>query len=226
MVPNTPTSLNIIQSLDDLKILLFWKIIRDNNFFMLHAEWNPDIEYTDAQKEELQVAWYKIYDAYYTQCEDSKSKNDLRKDALELELSFRIQRLHGNVQLYGWLWNHRVDLSDEQMQKMVMDLQDMILQREPGLKGKLNMFDTPLESIDKITKLMHSLSNQLNRVADKKDKRVDKAVDNIYKKVASVGAELGLQLNVNEMNCSEWLAYNAMAAQKRAAQQQNIRKKK
>lgn len=226
MEPNTLTSLNIIRSLDDLLVLLFWKIIGDNNFMLLCPDYKPESEYTDSQKSEVLEVWYRLYDEYYKQCEDSRSKHDLRKGAIELSLSQRITSLCKSLEGIMWLQNHHELLPEENYMKMYMDAIGVLIHNEPKLKGKLNIFDVPTDTILKVNRYIASLSNQLKKLTQGKEKRVEKSVQNIYNKVAFVGAELGMQLNVKEMSCNEWLAYQSMASQKQHAKREQHTKNK
>lgn len=224
MEQNTHISLNIIRTLDDLKILLFWKIIRDGNICLLDAN-HSEREYTDIELSELQEAWYKLYDEYYRQTNDSRSKHELKKSADEFMLSYRIMTLHKFIVLTGFLQNHRIDLPKEQWHKMYIDLVQSVKEKEPRIKT--NIFDEPIDTLEKINRYMASLHNQLKKLTTGKQKNADSAVSNIYTKVASVGVELGLQLDVKEMSCNEWLAYQEIAAAKqRAKEQQNRRGKR
>lgn len=224
MEQNTHISLNIIRTLDDLKILLFWKIIRDGNICLLDAN-HSEREYTDIELSELQEVWYKLYDEYYRQTNDSRSKHELKKSADELTLAYRIMRLHQLCELLAWLSNHRLDLPQEKWDKMYIDFVNSVKETEP--KIKTNIFDESIDTLEKINRYMASLHNQLKKLTTGKKQNADSAVSNIYTKVASVGVELGLQLDVKEMSCNEWLAYQEMAAAKqRAKEQQNRRGKR
>lgn len=224
MEQNTHISLNIIRTLDDLKILLFWKIIRDGNIMLLDVN-HTDREYTETERSEVQEVWYALYDEYYRQTNDSRSKHELKKSADELVLSYRIMTLHKFIELVGFLHNHRIDLPQEQWDKMYIDLVQSVKEKEPRIKT--NIFDEPITTVEKINRYMASLNNQLKKLTTGKQANADSAVSNIYTKVASVGIELGLQLDVREMSCNEWLAYQSMYNQKRQAQEkQNRRGKK
>jgi hypothetical protein len=226
MVQNTPISLNITQSLDDLLVLLFWKIIKDNNFLLLDQNYT-DREYSEAEHEEIKQVWYRLYDEYYKQCEDTRSKHELKKDADELVLSYRISRLYESICLMIELEGMKNMLPVEAYNEMYLINMEVFIKIEPKLKSKLNIFESADETLDKVNRYMSALSNQLQRLTKDKPERADKAVENIYSKIAYVATEIGLQLNVKDMTCNEWLAYQKIAYQKRAAQkQQPIKSKK
>lgn len=223
MEQNTHTSLNIIRTLDDLKILQFWKIIRDGNVMLLDSNWVKDKEYTEHERSELQEVWYALYDEYYKQTNDSRSKHELKKSSDELILSYRIMRLHKFCELLVWLSNCRSELPQEKWDQMYVDLVNSVKETEP--KIKTNIFDEPIGTLEKINRYMASLHNQLKKLTAGKKKSADSAVSNIYTKVAAVGIELGLQLKVEDMSCNEWLAYQSVAAaRQRAAKEQQNRK--
>jgi len=218
MAQSTVIYPNIIQSLDDLKILVFWKIIKDNNYLLIDRLYTPEKEYSETEKEFITQIWHKLYDDYFIQCNDSRSKRDLRKDAEELTLAFRIETIIKIIELMGWLNNHKVDLPEENYIQMMMDNINLFYETEPTLKGKLNIFSTPIENITIVNKYLSSLQNKYARLVNDKPKRAQKQIDNVYNKVLYIGTILGIQLRVDEMSCSEWLAAQNIAYQKQEAQ--------
>lgn len=226
MEQSTHTLKNIIRSLDDIRILLFWKIIKDKNYFLLDKNYFDGKEYSEDEALEVKTAWFVLYDEYYRQCNDAKSKNELRLDAKELELSYRILRLTKIIELIGWVNNHKCDISDEVYMGHIMECVDLANELESKLKGKLNIFDSPVELIKKIGRFLHALQNDYKRITSTRTVRVQKTIDNIYLKVAQTGVNLGMQLNVNEMSASEWLAWQEMSNNKIKAENQKARKGK
>jgi hypothetical protein len=229
MEQNIPISqntipLNIINNLDDLKILLFWQIIRDGNIMLLDLDYQKDTQYSEEEKQFVTEIWYKLYDAYYSQTDDSRSKHELKKSSEELFLSYRIKRLNDFCELLGWLSNMQFDLSEDKWYEMYHALVNSVKEKEPRIK--LNVLDDPLPNFEKIARYMASLHNQLKKLTTGKQKSADSAVSNIYTKVGYVSVELGIQLNVKEMSCNEWLAYQGMASQRQAAKLKQNKKNK
>lgn len=226
MAQNTVIFPNIIQSLDELKILVFWKIIRDNDYLLIDRDHSPQKEYSDTEKEFIPQTWHKLYDDYFAQCNDSRSKRDLRKDAEELTLAWRIESIIKVIELMGWLNNHQSDLPEETYVQMMMDNVALFTETEPSLKPKLNIFASPIENIGIVNKLLTSLQNKYARLVSDKPKRAEKQIDNVYVKVARLGGALGIQLNVNEMTCSEWLGWQDVAYRKQKAEKEANDKRK
>lgn len=222
MEQNTHISLNITRTLDDLKILLFWRIIRDGNLLLLDTNYT-DREYTETESTEIREVWYKLYDEYYTQTNDSRSKHELKKSADELVLMQRIKSLHDYCVLLGWLSNYKTELPAENWDKMYIDLVQGIKESNPRIKT--NIFDEPINTLEKVSRYMGSLHNQLKKLTTGKQANADSAVANIYTKVVAVGTELGIQLNVENMSCNEWLAYQTTVHSRAAARRAQDKKK-
>lgn len=223
-ISQNTTPLNIIDNLDDLKILLFWQIIRDGNIMLLDLGYQKDTQYSEEEKQLVTEIWYKLYDAYYSQTNDSRSKHELKKSSEELFLAYRIKRLHKFYELLEWLLDRINDLPYAMWSSMYADLLESLKHTES--KIKIYKSDDSLIVFEKIGRYMSSLHNQLKKITTGKQKLADNAVSNIYTKVASVGVELGLQLNVNNMSCNEWLAFQVMASQRQAAKLKQNNKSK
>lgn len=225
MEQNTRTSVNIIQSLDDLKVLAFWRIIKESNFYYLDNDYYKGKEYSETDQEQIRNSWLQLYDEYYTLCNDGKSKNELKRDVQELYLAYKIHRLDKSLELLKWLTKQEFILGIEMYMKLLTENINMFYDIDKSLKGKLNIFDID-KSVNAVEKYMLALTNQHNKIISDKPKKVDEKVKNIFERVAAVGLALGIQLNVNEMTVSEWIAWQQMARKKSENNSRNIKKGK
>lgn len=213
MEQNTAISLNLTDSLDELLILKFWKITETGNALLLDREYSPAKQYTDEDKTQADILWLRLYDEYYEQCSDGKSRNELNKDNEEKRLSLRYNNLNTLLNMLANLEISRQLMSDEDYARLFSETIELIYKAEPSLKGKLNQFETATYNIDKCKKLIKSIEGQYNRIIDDKPKRIEKAVKkvhNVFERVAQLGAAIPMQLNVHNMCVNEWLGYEKM----------------
>jgi len=217
MEQNTDISLNITDSLDDLLILKFWKIIDTNDYCMLFKNWNSKQVYTDEQKEQANKVWLELYDEYYEQCKDGKSHNELNKDNKEHKLFLRIKILETVLKAIASIQEGRDLVDDDVYAKMMNDAIQTIYKAEPNLTGKLNVFDDINGIYEKCKKLLKSLEGQYTRLTDDKPKRVEKAikkVHNVYERSAYLHQGNGFYTPINNMCVNEWIALDKALREK------------
>ena len=58
-------NIELINSLDTLKILRFWQIIKEKNVLLLDLDHKEGKKYTKDQLEEIESTWLKLYDEYF-----------------------------------------------------------------------------------------------------------------------------------------------------------------
>ena len=67
------------KSLDKLKILKFWDIVKDNDFRLLDFDYYEGKKYKRQQLHDLEKTWLRLYDEYYVLTEDRFVINHLEK---------------------------------------------------------------------------------------------------------------------------------------------------
>lgn len=88
--------INYYKSLDKLKILTFWQIIKDKNILLLDFDYVEDKKYSKEQLKELEDTWLRLYDEYYILLNDSKSKYKMNKTFDELKTRDKINQIKYN----------------------------------------------------------------------------------------------------------------------------------
>lgn len=203
----------IFDELVKLKIILFWEIVESQNFCKLDADFSAEKIYTDEQKGQLKEVWLRLYDEYFTIEDDAVTRAVLLDASKNLHALDKIQQLIQNIEFLMFYCNAAKGMEAEDFDEGIQKLYSIFKKLES--KMAINYFGEIEKNIIIVNKWITSLSTtyELNHKRTKKD--IKRRVNNIYDKVAEVATELGMQLNVHEMNCKEWLAYKKISTTKR-----------
>ena len=216
MEQNITTSKNmeLINSLDKLRIILFWDILKEQNYFLLDANYSKDKKYSQIEGEEILAIWYKLYDEYYSLKNDQKAKIFLSKAINEMKLKIKIENITNTANFLVDLENHYRDiLESEQFSEYEQKLYSLIKELEP--KIKIKFFQGIPENIKTIQSVVNALTTQLTLMQKKTEKVIDNEIQNVYKIVASVEQILERSIpNINEISVMQWLAYEDIANEK------------
>jgi|GEM_PF-2200030 len=216
MEQNTIISKNmeLINSLDKLRIILFWDILKEQNYFLLDVNYSKDKKYTQTEGEEILAVWYKLYDEYYSLKNDQKAKLFLSKAINEMKLKIKIENITNTANFLVDLENHYKDiLEPEQFSEYEQKLYSLIKELEP--KIRIKHFEGIPENIKTIQSVVNALTTQLTLMQKKTEKVIDNEIQNVYKIVASVEQILERSIpNINEISVMQWLAYEEIANEK------------
>lgn len=220
----TPTFPNIVRSLDKLKILLFWEILKTKNPFLLDGDYMPDKKYTEEEESYIVQQWEVLYDNYFQLKNDGKSKVVLQKSYEVMILSYRIKNLNDTVTLLNWHVEIKDLLPPERQIEQEQQIYALFKKLEPDMN--IQYFDTPQVNIEIVNKRIAALQNKHNRLKDDNEKKVAEQVDNVFSVIAKVSKITQMQLNAQNMVVTEWLAYEQMARETIKAEEEAKRKKK
>ena len=216
MEQNTTTSKNmeLINSLDKLRIILFWDILKEQNYFLLDVNYSKDKKYSEVEKEQILNVWYSLYDEYYKAKNDQKAKLFLSKAINEMKLRVRIDNIVSTANFLVDLQNHYRDiLEPDQFSEYEQKLYSLIKELEP--KIKLKFFDGIAVNLKIIQSVVNALTTSLTLMQKKTNEKIEEEVTNIYKVVASVEQILERSIpNINEISVMQWLAYEEIANEK------------
>lgn len=225
MEQSTATFPNIIRSLDKLKILLFWEILKTRNPLLLDGDYMPDKEYTDEEKEFVAQAWEIMYDSYFQLRNDGKSKFVLESAYEQMLLAHKIGQLQKNIDFCGYLEKHKEDLPEADYLRHKQGLIKNFVTIEPLIKVKY--FEGLAENVEIVNKVISALHNKFNRHKEKNEKEIKEQVDNVYTVIARVSRITKMQINAQNMMVTEWLAYEQQAREiERAENEARTKKKK
>lgn len=206
--------MEIINSLDKLKIILFWEILKEHNYYLLDINYSKDKKYNDAESEKIVNIWYQLYDDYYKLKNDQKAKLFLSKAINEMKLKVKIDNIVSTANFLIDLENHYKEiLEDEQFYEYEVQLYGLIKELEP--KIKFRYFDGIPANIKTIQSVVNALTTQLTLMQKKSEKVIEEEVQNVYKVVARVEQILERSIpNINEISIMQWLAYEEIANEK------------
>lgn len=220
----TPTFPNLIRSLDKLKILLFWEILKTKNPYLLDGDYMPDKQYTEEEASYIVQQWEIMYDSYFQLKNDGKSKVVLDKAYELMLLAHKINQLQKNIDFCGHLKEFQNILPKEDYTDKEQMLIKLFTVIEPTLQVKY--LDGMDANIAIVNKRISALQNKYNRTKEQNDKDVEKQVDNVFSVLVRVSQTLNIQLNAEKMMVTEWLEWEKIAKEKLKAQEEARRKKK
>lgn len=211
--------IELFDSLDTLKILTFWQIIKDNDFTLLDVNYKKGKEYTKTQLKSIQKVWLRLYDEYYILIDDSKSKHKINKLFNELKLRDKIQQVKNNLDFLITLKKYSNLLPKEDFAKYEQEIYTNLKLIDKRIKPKY--FDGIDENVKNLDRVLKSLINKYNIENKYRVKEVQKEINNVYEIVASAESWLERSIPVNDMVVSHWAAILKQVKQRQQASQKN-----
>lgn len=209
------TTLNYYKSLDTLKILLYWKIIKEKNILLLDFDYYDGKKYTDDQKNELEATWWRLYDEFYLLSNDAKSKIKISKSFDELKLRDKITQIKHNYDYLITLKSYVGLVTDKQLSEYEQATYNRLKIIDKRIKPLyFEGIEANLKNLDRVLK---SLINQYNASHKENNKEVSKAIENVYDIVASAESWLERSIPIDDMVCSHWIAIENQVKQKAKA---------
>lgn len=213
------TSKNIInyyKSLDKLKILTFWQILKDKNILLLDFDYFDGKKYSNKQKHEIEQTWLRLYDEYYILLNDGRSKAKMDKSINELKLREKINQIKNNYDFLVQLTSYRGMLPDNDIAKHEQSTYQRLKTIEPKIKPLL--FDGIEANLKNLDRVLKSLVNTYNRNHKENDVLVTKEIQNVYDVVASAESWLERSIPISDMVVSHWIAIQNQIKDKQKAQ--------
>lgn len=214
MRPNN--NINYYKSLDKLKILLFWDILKTGNVCLLDIDYYDGKRYNQDVKHELTKEWERLYDEYFLLRNDTKSKAELNKGFDGVKLLTQINLVQSHLNLFRELYILEGHLRQDEVYKKRMDLYKTLKDTYSGTKPQL--FNSVDLDIEYVGKLHRGLQNSYNLNYKPLDKVYDEQVQNVYDVLANVESWLERSLPIDDITVSRWLAYENQVIKKQIAQ--------
>lgn len=212
----TGRKLHLYTSLDTLKILTFWQILKDKNAFLLDFDYKEGKKYSDAEKEQINEVWLRLYDEYFVLRDSSKSRMELIKAFDELNLMQKITEIKQNAEFLIKLKGYYGLVPDKQLMEYEQKIYEIVKKIEPKIKPKY--FDGIDANISNLDRVLKSYINKYNEEFKKRENAVENEITNVYEIVANAESWLERNLNINEMVVSHWLAIEKQIDNKAKAQ--------
>lgn len=206
---NTPTSksFQVYDSLEELKILTFWKIVQDKgNIYLLHKDFSTERKYTEKEEAVLLDTWGKLQDAYFLLEDNPKQKASLRKSSEQLVMQFKVRTLLNHYEFYSQFLQYENLLGTSTFLEKEKEILELF--RELGFSHKLKAFNTPLENALVIKRYVEAVINKLNRISTEVKEDAGKEIKNIYDNVASIEQILERTIgNIENITVMQWVSY-------------------
>ena len=215
----TQSELKLYDSLDTLKILMFWDIIKTNNVLLLDVNYSEGNTYNEAQANQIQGVWDELYDNYYILLDDPKARLKMDNTFGELRTRNKITQIKNNIDFLVSLKEYIGFLPDEDILKYEQETYVRIKQIDKRIKIKL--FDGINPNIEVLERAINALINKYNVDHRNNETEVKKQIGNVYEVVANAESWLERNLNINEMVVSHWIAIEKQVSQKQKATQKN-----
>lgn len=212
----TGRKLHLYKSLDTLKILTFWEILKTKNAFLLDFDYKEGKKYSDSEKYDIEQTWLRLYDEFFVLRDSSKSRMQLIKAFDELNLLGRINAIKDNIQCLEALKNYVGLLPDKQIFEYEQQIYKVVTKIDKKIKPK--HFDGIDANITNLDKVLKSYINRYNQQFKNRNEAVKDEIKNVYDIVANAESWLERNININDMVVSHWLAIEKQIEQKRKAQ--------
>jgi len=203
------------KSLDTLKILKFWDIVKSSNVCMLDLDYYEGKRYSNDKKHELQQIWDRLYDEYFILRNDSLSKFELEKHFKGLVLGAKIVNLTYGINIIESLKRIQNAFTQQEIMQKRVDLYNNLKEIHP--KIQYQYFNSLDLDRDYLLKFKNALQNSYNINHKPKEKVMQEQVNNVYKVVANVESWLERSLPIDEITVSRWLAYEQQVLDKQKA---------
>lgn len=217
--PNLTAKIKLFDSLDTLKILLFWEITRSKNALLLDENYSKNKKYSQKDVELCEQTWLKLFDEYYVLRQNQETKGNLLKSFDELKLREKITQINNAIEFLETLKSQIGFISNEDIIKYEQELYATLKKIDNRIKPLF--FEGIDANIINLGKVLKSLINKYNIEFKEKDKVIKKEVKNVYEVVVNAESWLERTLDVENMVVSRWIAYEKQIADKQKAQIKN-----
>ena len=219
LISKNTKPINHFESLDKLKILTFWNIIKHKNILLLDVDYDENKKYKSSQVEEINNTWLRLYDEYYVLLDDSKSRFKMGKSFDELKQRDKIGQVKNNYDFLVTLKKYVGIIPNEDISKYEQETYRNVVKIDKRIKPLFfEGIDTNISNLDKVLK---SLINRYNADNKKNEQEVNKQIQNVYDVVASAESWLERSIPIDDMVVSHWVAIEKQINNKQKAQQKN-----
>lgn len=209
-------NISIYRSIRELKLLVFWEILRTDNVTMLYKQYDESKKYTEAQVQNAKKQWTIISDEYFEAKNDDRSKSYLKTRREELILATKLRTLNDVHTTLSKMQDSAQHIGMAEMSGMLEKLYKAIKRVEPRLK--ISEFNTIAKNLKVLEGALNSMSNQYRLKFTKKKEHIKREGDNMYTVVALIEEHLERSLgDLNNVTVQQFLAYEKLANKKAKA---------
>lgn len=210
MHTSASSKVSLCKDCDSLRILVFWKILKTNNIFLIDSNYFDGKSYTNKHQEEILDTWFNIYDEFFKLRNSGSSRSILQEKTRQVLFKRKLDLIIATNKHLNVLIESKNDLSSYTFNKMLDNLYNCYKKIDSKIKV------SPKKSIDENIKIINSVYNGLNNTYNfsvkKSEKKVDVEIKNIHSVVVQVEQILNRSLqDIETMSVSRWIALEDMA---------------
>lgn len=210
MLTSKNTTLQIANDCDSLRIVVFWKILKTNNIFLIDNDYYKGKQYKKDEHETIINTWNAIYDEAFKLRSSSTAKSILQEKSKQSIFKTKLDLILATNSHLNTLVDCKDDLSEYTFNKMLLSIYECY--KKIDSKIKVNKSKTVNENIDSINRFYKAIKNTYNFAVKKSNKKIDKEVKNMYSLVAQVEQVLGRSFSdIEQMTVSRWIAQEEIA---------------
>lgn len=207
------THKKIYNSIQDLKILVFWQIVNTGDHLYLYKKHKDNIKYTAAEEQAAYNIWVTISDEYFVLKKDEKAKIYLEKRNEELKLKTRIELYREAVESLILAHEQSFYIDKISASKLIEKAYETIKKVEP--KTKIDPIKSVDTNIDTCTDVITAMISKYNRKFKEVKEILQEEVADSYQLIANVEDILDRNIgNVNKMCVAQYVAYERNAKRK------------
>ena len=203
-------NLQVYSSLDELKIITFWKIIQNGNIFLLDKNHSEKRMYKDKELNYLLEVWNKLYDDYYKLQDDPKQRAKMTKSKESITLKFKVKTLINLLNSYEVFFRYGSLLNTKEYVEKENEIFELF--KELGFTQKISPFSTTKERLDLVTRYTKAVVGKYNRLQKEVESGTQKQIDNMYIQVVSIERVIERPIpNIENITVMQWIAYEKQA---------------
>lgn len=206
--------MHIFQNLDDLKIMLLFKILKSNSYELMDKNYYEGKKYTDEQSTLLHETYFKLFDEFSVNRKDKRGLFLMQKNFKLIQMSLMFEILYDIERRIILLMQIDLDLLDLFVETRRREIIKDFSRLYP--KVQINLFSDLSEILTVVQQVIKSQTNIFDEKSGVKEKQIAKQEQTIHYIVSRMSKNLGVALDVNSMSCNEFIAWEEVILESNA----------
>lgn len=199
-------SISTYQNLEQLNIILFWKIAEKQDYKLLDIDYSLQKEYSELDLIDLEIQWLKLYDEYFSVKDSARGKSTLHKNETATKEAFKIEFLKDRLLTLLKLADNQSMIRTEDFSEILLKIYKSINDVEPKARVKTN--DSIKFNAERLSRVIQSLLNRYELTIKREKQEQKKEVRNFYDSIAMAERVLERSFgDIDKINVLRWLAY-------------------
>lgn len=199
-------SISAYQNLEQLNIILFWKIAEKQDYKLLDIDYSLQKEYSELDLIDLEIQWLKLYDEYFSVKDSARGKSTLHKNETATKEAFKIEFLKDRLLTLLKLADNQSMIRTEDFSEILLKIYKSINDVEPKARVKTN--DSIKFNAERLSRVIQSLLNRYELTIKREKQEQKKEVRNFYDSIAMAERVLERSFgDIDKINVLRWLAY-------------------